>query len=93
MTDALRSLRAFVVVGLALFSGLFLGLVTVVSASAKGRESYAGLEVLARALSTVEESYVDEPDSAESRAATRSRGSSPGSIRIRSGSTRKSTRR
>jgi carboxyl-terminal processing protease len=60
--DALRSLRAFVVVGLALFAGLFLGLATVVSASAKGRDQYAGLESFARALATIQQSYVDDTD-------------------------------
>jgi carboxyl-terminal processing protease len=63
--QALRSLRAFVVVGLALSSGLFLGLATVVSAAAKGRDPYAGLEVFARALATIQESYADETDIAD----------------------------
>ena len=62
MRDALRSLRAFVVVGLTLFTGLFLGLATVVSASAKGRDPYAGLDALSRALATIEQSYVEETD-------------------------------
>jgi carboxyl-terminal processing protease len=60
--DALRSLRAFVLVGLTLFTGLFLGLATVVSASAKGRDQYAGLESLERALATIQQSYVEETD-------------------------------
>ena len=62
MRDALRSIRAFAIVGLVLFSGLFLGLATVVSASAKGRDQYAGLESFAKALATIQESYVDETD-------------------------------
>jgi carboxyl-terminal processing protease len=60
----LRSIQAFCVVGLALFSGLFLGLATVVSASAKGRDEYAGLESFVRALATIQESYVDEATTA-----------------------------
>lgn len=65
MREALRSLRAFVVVGLTLFAGLFLGLATVVSASAKGRDQYAGLDSLSRALATIQQSYVEETDAAD----------------------------
>ncbi len=65
MRDVLRSLRAFLVVGLTLFAGLFLGLATIVSASAKGRDQYAGLESLSKALATIQQSYVEETDTAD----------------------------
>jgi hypothetical protein len=51
-------------VGLTLFAGLFLGLATVVSASAKGRDQYAGLDALAKALATIQQSYVEQTDAA-----------------------------
>ena len=57
-----ETLRAFLLVGVVFAGGLVAGAGTVRSAFGQARDAYAGLDVLARAMTTIERAYVEERD-------------------------------